>query len=269
MRVAGRFLVVVAGFYLILAGLAYFFQRRLQYFPDTADPALPAGNDTLGVEPVLLRASDGVSLKAWHWPGQRRPTLLLLHGNAGHRGHRLGWMAELHALGYGSFLLDYRGYGGSGGSPTEAGLLRDAEAAARWLAERELGPVVYLGESIGCSVAITLAAQRPPAGLLLHGGALSLAEVAQRAYPFLPVGLLMKDRFDVRGVLARVSCPALFCHGDRDTIVPPDLGRALYEAYAGPKEWFAVPGAGHNDLIDAGGADYYRRVEAFLRQLAP
>ncbi len=250
--------------FLAVLGLAYFFQRRLIYFPTAERVAIPSEPRYRDIREVDLTASDGVPLKAWHWPGARGLTLLVFHGNAGHRGHRLPWLETLRETGAGVFILDYRGYGGSGGSPTEGGLYRDAEAAADWLAGNGIAPVVYVGESIGTAVAVELALRRPPAALILQSAPTSVTAIGQSAYPFLPVGLFLKDRFDSLSKIGRVTCPVLSIHGGSDTLVPIAMGRALFEAVPGKKDWYEIRGADHNDPLWAMDAGYARRIAEFL-----
>jgi len=253
----GRILVLLAGAYVVVAALVFLFQRRLQYHPDP-DP-VPAPD---GVIPVTLETAGGVRIEAWDWPGERETTLVYFHGNAGHRGDRKETLARFRELGWSVFVVDYRGYGGSGGSPTEEGLYRDAEAVADHLEGRD---VVYFGSSLGCGVAVELAARRPPKALVLKSGAASLADVGQRAYPWLPVRLLMKDRFDAARRIGAVSCPVLFLHGTDDDLIPVEMGRALFEAANEPKRWIAFEGAGHNDLPWAPG--YYEAIHEFLERV--
>ncbi|MAE70158.1 MAG: alpha/beta hydrolase, partial [Gemmatimonadetes bacterium] len=152
--------------YVTVAAIVYIFQRRLQYLPDSSDVPLPTVGRFEGLKEVELVTSDGVRVLGWYWPGTRPLTIVLFHGNAGHRGHRLDWMAGFHDRGFAAFLLDYRGYGGSGGSPTEEGLYLDATAAVEWLQEKSAGKLIYLGESIGCGVAVEMAVRKPPAALI-------------------------------------------------------------------------------------------------------
>lgn len=261
---AWRVLRSALAIYVLVTLLVYLFQRRLQYFPDGSPVSLSVGARRSGIEDVVLTSRDGVKLCAWYWPGTRPVDILILHGNGGHRGDRRDWLQELRSLGCGLFILDYRGYGGSGGSPSEEGFYLDAEAAREWLDSRAKGQLVYLGESIGCGVAVELARRRPPAALILQAGFSSAVDVARRAYPYFPVSLLMKDRFESARKIPEVKCPVLCIHGDADTIVPMPLGRALFEAARDPKEWFEVPGAGHNDLPWVNLEAYKARIEAFI-----
>jgi fermentation-respiration switch protein FrsA (DUF1100 family) len=241
-------------------------QRRLQYYPDTAAPQIPEVDAVAGLVTIELATSDGLRLSAWFQPGTQPLAYLLLHGNAGHRGDRLPWIRALHSTGASVLALDYRGYGGNPGSPSEDGLLRDAEAASDWLAQHGHERVVYVGESLGCGVAAGLATRRPPVALVLVSGFPSLVPVARSAYPWLPVGLLMRDRFECASKLAELRVPVLFVHGEEDTIVPLALGRELYERAAGPKEWWSVPGAGHNDLPYEDLPTFIARLTAFLER---
>ncbi len=254
--------------YLLLLGLVFLFQRRLQYFPDASPVPIPRGDKYRDLQEVRLVSTDSLSLWAWHWPGRHATSLLVLHGNGGHRGYRLEWIEDLHALGWGILILDYRGYGGSSGTPTEEGLYHDAETAANWLKQNGKQKLVYLGESLGCGVAVELATRQPPAGLILQSGFSSAVEVAAQAYPYLPVRWLMKDRYESTAKMAKISCPVLVIHGERDSLIPVRLGRALYEAAREPKEWWVVTGADHNDLSQVGGQEYLRKIEEFLCRIS-
>jgi fermentation-respiration switch protein FrsA (DUF1100 family) len=140
----------------------------------------------------------------------------------------------------------------------------DAEAAVRWLRARGTR-VVYYGESLGCGVAAALAKRAPPQAIVFQSGADSLVRVGQAVYPWLPIRWLMKDRFDAAAAMKEVRCPVLCVHGEADELIAPERGRALFDALVGPKEWWLVPGAGHNDVVDWAGPAYFDRLAAFLR----
>ena len=242
-------------------------QRKLQYFPDRSEVTLPPGPRYRDLEAVDLVARDGVRLKAWYWRGSKPTTVVLFHGNAGHRGHRLEYLDRFHDEGFGVFALDYRGYGGSGGSPTEVGLLADARAALEWLKNAGITDHVYFGESIGCGVAVNIAEERPPRALILQSAYSSAADVAQRQYWFLPVRLLMLDRFECLEAVKKLDAPLLAIHGESDRIIPIDIGRRLFENAPGPKEWLAIPGAGHNNVPFVDPRTYWKTIFSFLERL--
>lgn len=251
--------------YLGFVLLIYLVQRRLQYFPDPSPVARPAGEDLKPLEELNLVTADRVKISAWYWPGKRLDNVLMFHGNAGHRGHRLDWARGFHELGFGVFLLDYRGYGGSDGSPTEQGLYLDAQAALGWL-RRKPGRVIYLGESLGSGPAIELAIRQPPAAMILHAPLTSAVEVGRAAYPFLPVSLLLKDRYENDRKISKITSPVLIIHGERDSVIPFHLGRKLFDLASVPKDWLAVPQADHNNLAEIGGWLYWKTIQSFLEK---
>jgi len=226
----------------------------------------------LSGEEVQLRTEDGVALHAFFLPapGASR-ALLFLHGNAGNASHRLPNAAELVGLGTHVLLLDYRGYGLSEGSPSEAGVRLDARAGLAHLMElRGLSEerIVVFGRSLGAAVAVDLARDRPLAGLVLESAFTSAADVARGA--FGPLGaVLARGRFDAAHRIAQVRCPLLFFHGDRDDIVGIELGRRLFELAPEPKAFEVISGAGHNDTTIAGGRAYFARIGRFLDDVAP
>ncbi len=263
-RLLKGFLVI----YAVIVGGVYLFQRKLQYFPDADPVPLPQGREYLGLQTVALVSEDGSKLFSWYWPGKRSLTLVYFHGNGGNRGDRLDWIRDFHRLGYGVFILDYRGYGGSQGVPTERGLYQDGQAALDWLREKTEQKLVYLGESLGSGVAVEMATRITPAALIIQSGFSSVVDVAQKSYPYLPVGLLMKDRYESLPKIRGVRCPLLFIHGDRDSTVPLSLGQALYDAAPEPKDWFLVPGASHSNVVDLGGQSYWKKIDDFLQRVS-
>jgi pimeloyl-ACP methyl ester carboxylesterase len=226
----------------------------------------------LAGEELRLRTEDGVDLHAFFLPapGASR-ALLFLHGNAGNASHRLPNAAELVRLGTDVLLLDYRGYGLSEGSPSEAGVYRDARAGLAHLLEVRGLPeqrVVVFGRSLGAAVAVELARNRRLAGLVLESAFTSAADVARGA--FGPLGaLIARGHFDAQRKIEQVRCPLLFFHGDRDDIVGLELGRRLFELAPEPKAFEIIRGAGHNDTTAVGGRAYFARIGRFLDEVAP
>ncbi len=228
----------------------------------------------LPLEDVWFQASDGVRLFGWYVQAQRNSdpgmTLLWCHGNAGNIVHRLENMALLYREGLSVFLFDYRGYGQSKGTPSEEGFYRDALAAYAYVTQvREASSdrLVLFGRSLGGAVAGELAGRRPAAGLILESTFPSVEAVARQHYFGLPAHWLLGARFDLLDHLRRVNMPTLVIHGDRDDIIPLELGRQVFDAAAAPKSWYLVPGAGHNDLYEIGGRAYFQRLKQFFHGL--
>lgn len=258
---------IVLGF-LIVAGAAWL-ERHLLYFPDTRRvPPSEAGLP--GVEEHVLRTTGGAEVIAW-WgrarPGQ--PTLLYFHGNGGALTGRADRIALYLARGQGMFMMTYRGYGGSSGSPSEAANVADAKLAYDTLVDRGVPPgdIVLYGESLGSGVAAQVAATRPAAGLVLDAPYTSIVDVGARAYLFLPARLLMRDRYETMRVIGAIRAPLLVIHGDRDEVIPVDMGRQVFAAAPEPKEIVILKGAGHDNHHDFGSFEAVQAWIARLRQL--
>ena len=262
-------MLVVAGFFaLVWAG-----QRRMMYFP-FGEPPSPARAGLADAELVTFATSDGLTLAGWFVPARESPTctVIVFNGNAGNRAFRAPLAAALAARGFSVLLFDYRGFGGNPGTPTEDGLARDARAARAYVASRqEVDPsrIAYFGESLGTAVATRLATEHPPAALILRSPFLSMAEIGQLHYPFLPVKLLLRDTHDTTSLIARAAVPLLVVAGDRDSIVPLDQSRRLFErATSTPKQLLVIPGADHNDESLLNGRTMLDAVETFLTATA-
>lgn len=237
-------------------------------------PGVDLRPEALGIEAeeIFLEAEDGVRLHAFFLPapGATR-ALLFLHGNAGNASHRLPNAALLARLGTHVLLPDYRGYGLSEGTPSEAGVYADARAGLAHL----LGPrgiaedrTVVFGRSLGGAVAVDLARDRNLAGVILESTFTSAADVARGTIAG-PLAPLLRDVLASDAKISRLRAPLLFFHGDRDEIVDYRLGRALFEAAPGPKAFETIRGAGHNDTIEVGGRPYFERIRRFLDEVAP
>lgn len=251
----------------LLAGTTDVLERYFIYFPICELAGYPTDYG-MPYRDAHFSAEDGVPLHGWFVPRPgARQTILILHGNGGNISHRLGWMRMLHDLGANVMIFDYRGYGRSGGRPNEEGLYRDARAAYRWWAQeyaKDRGALILLGESLGGAVAVHLASEVAVDGLILQS---TFTNAWDMAKTILPLGLLQPltgVRFDSASAIGGIRCPKLFIHGDRDSIVPFKLGRRLYERASPPKEFYVVPGADHNDLLETAGPEYARRLGAFL-----
>jgi pimeloyl-ACP methyl ester carboxylesterase len=240
------------------------------YHPDRSMTQTPA-DAGLAYRDLAIPTEDGEQLNGWLVAAQRPPMghVVLCHGNAGNIGNRLLHAALLSAAGFDVLLFDYRGYGRSSGSPSEEGLYRDARAArTALLGESEVDPghVLYLGESLGGAVALALALDHPPRGLILQSTFTSVRDMARAHYPFLPATLI-PDAYPSLGRIGDLRAPLLVLHGDRDEVVPLAHGQALFNAASGPKEIRIFPGLGHNDLVARAGAGYADAIALWVTGL--
>lgn len=256
----------------VIVGL-WLFQRRLVYLPDRS--SVPPPPDALpGAEQVRFVTGDGLTLAAWFVParGQHRVTVLVFPGNAGNRADRAPLAHALSQHGMAVLLVDYRGYGGNPGRPSEPGLLADARAARRYLLESaDVDPdgLVYYGESLGAAVALGLAVEDPPAALVLRSPFTTLAEVGGVHYPYLPLRWMLWDRYPAVDWVRQVDAPLLVVAGERDEIVPAEHSRRLFEAAGEPKRYVEVPDARHNDRALLDGEILVDAVTDFVADVVP
>jgi fermentation-respiration switch protein FrsA (DUF1100 family) len=222
----------------------------------------------LRLQEVWFDSTDGARLFGWYVESKETPGVLLwCHGNAGNIIHRLENLVELYRLGLSVLIFDYRGYGRSSGTPSEEGFYRDALAAYAYLTEtRRIAPerLVLFGRSLGAAVAGDVASRKPVAGLILESPFPSVGAVARAHYFGLPVDWLLSAEFNLVERLRRISVPVLVVHGDRDEVVPIQLGQQVFEAAREPKSFYLVPGADHNDLYVVGGRPYFQRIKRFV-----
>jgi fermentation-respiration switch protein FrsA (DUF1100 family) len=246
---------------IVLYGLVvlatYALQRRLIYFPDTQriPPALANLPD---VEERTLRTPDGAEVLVWYGRAKvGQPTLLYFHGNAGSFQFRQERIRRYMARGVGVYMMTYRGYGGSTGSPSEANNVADGKLAYDSLVADGVKPedIIVYGESLGSGVAVQVAAARPVGGVILDAPYTSLVDVAETVYPFLPARWLMTDRYETTNYIAEVRAPLLILHGENDEVVPVAMGRAVFAAANEPKTLRVLAGAGHSDHWNFGSYD--------------
>jgi fermentation-respiration switch protein FrsA (DUF1100 family) len=248
---------VVVALYLAMLALLFLMQRSMLFVPNRQRPDLAEAGLDPAMQPVEILTADGLRLLAWHKPPAGNPGafLLYLHGNAGHIGHRSGRVRPYVEAGFGVLLLEYRGYGGNPGTPSETGFYADARAALSFLAQQGVTAerIVLYGESLGTGVAVQMAVERGCAALVLEAPYTSVAAVAQGRYWMFPVRHLVLDKFDALSKMGRVRCPVFIMHGERDRIIPIRYGRELFQAASEPKEakWFAD--GNHTNFDEFGG----------------
>ena len=263
---------VLAALIAALARQAGLLDRYFIFFPERELLATP-GDYGLAYEDLWIDTRDGVRLHGWLVrpsvpTGGSIRVVLWLHGNSGNIGHRAAAVAAMaRGIGATVMIVDYRGYGRSGGSPAEEGLYRDAEAAFDHLASRpEFGgsSIVVFGRSLGAAVAVELAIRRRVEALVLESPFTSVSEMARLRNRFLPSRLLVRARFDTLSKMPEVRAPVLVFHGTDDEIVPVDMGRRVYQEALGRKRLFLLEGAMHNDPHHDPAAPYYSVLREFL-----
>ncbi len=260
--------IVIVGF---VARQTNLLDRYFVYFPER-EISLTPGNVGLVYEDVFISTSDGVKLHGWFVPGNSDFTLLWFHGNAGNISRRVDNIALLHErLGANIFIIDYRGYGRSEGSPSEQGLYLDAEAAIEYLRSREDvkdDRLVLFGRSLGGAVAVEMAARHEVYALVVESTFTSVRAMAKSAHPilsrFFPVGAVVRSKYDSLSKIKDVSTPILVIHGAQDEIVPYNMGQELYDAANEPKTFYSIVGAGHNDTYIVGGSAYFDTLRRFI-----
>ncbi len=253
-RLATRAVRVLVLTWIGIFVLVYPFQRKLLYMP-TGDHTSPAATGLIGATEDIIVTPDGERLVSWvsqAKPGQ--PTILYFHGNAGNIVWRADRFARLQSAGYGVRMVDYRGFGGSTGSPSEHGLIIDARATYDHMRAEGIAAhnIILFGESLGTGVAVQLAASHPVAAVILDSPFTSAADVGARQYPYLPVRWLMWDQFNSLAHITAIRAPLLIVHGDRDHVVPYQLGAQLFAAASEPKQLITLSGEGHTAPLDRG-----------------
>lgn len=240
--------------YVGFAATLYVAQQSLMYFPDPVRTT-PVRAGLPEAEEIPLTASDGVGSIAWHVPPRDgRPVILYFHGNGGALRHRVVRFRKLITDGIGLVALEYRGFGGLSGSPSEAGLIADAKAAYAFAAARyPAQQIVLWGESLGSGIAVALASEEPVARVILEAPFTSTAAIASMRYWYMPVSLLMRDQYRSDARIGKVTASVLILHGVKDQTVPFAMGEQLFDMTKAPKHIVRFLDGGHDDL-DANGA---------------
>jgi fermentation-respiration switch protein FrsA (DUF1100 family) len=248
--------------------LVFLFQSRLVFYPGIGrEVVLTPATYGLRFESVEIRTADGETLHSWWVPTDgARGVVLFFHGNAGNISHRLDYLLMFQRLRYSTLIVDYRGYGRSTGTPSEAGTYRDAEAAWEHLRHARMArpqDVVIAGESLGAAVATWLAAEVGPRAVVLFSTFTSATDLGAEVYWFLPVRLLSRIGYDNRENLKRIRAPVFIAHSRDDDIVPYAHGKRLYEAANEPKTFLEMRG-GHNDGFIFTQPEWVAQLGAFL-----
>jgi hypothetical protein len=265
-------LTVAAGIILVVVILRSV-ENRLIYFPPRYPDGFPSQQIIdREVEDVWLLTADGVKINAFcHSEPESKKVLLWFHGNAENIGYGLGDMQTLAKIGINILEVDYRGYGRSEGSPDEAGVYQDADAAYEYLTKkRNFRPqdIIIYGHSLGGAVAVNLASRKPCGGLIVESSFTSALAMAKRMFAIPAIGYVAKSRFDSLQKIRAVRAPILIVHGTRDQVIPFAMGQRLFAAAPEPKSFYSIEGAGHNDILEVGGKNYLARLQRFVTESA-
>jgi uncharacterized protein len=285
-RITRVLVMLCAGLMVLLMA----FEDKLIFFPAKYPEGfwsvenIPAGEGEIipRIEDCRFSTADGTSLHGWYCMPQRMTAgqfvpisseivLLWFHGNAGNITHRYDMIGGLMELPVRVFIIDYRGYGKSEGSPSERGLYLDARAAWDYLRTERGIPserIIIFGKSLGSVPAVDLASKVESAGLIVQSGFTSASDMAASIFPFLPT-MLLRSKMDSISKIANVHCPKLFIHSPVDEVVPYKLGRRLFEAAPEPKQFYEVTGAPHNETYIVGGKAYFQALKAFIESCNP
>ena len=270
MRLVRRCFLAVLVAYALALGALVLLQRNLQFNP-SHNALSPAEAGFEGVQQHVLTAADGTKIVLWYAPPPPgAATILYFHGKGGEIGSRPTRWAAYRDAGFGVAFLSYRGYGGSEGSPSEAGFHMDADAAHDWLLAQGVASdrLALVGESLGTGVAVRLAADRPVGALLLEAPYTSVADVAARRYSWAPVHWLIRDPFPSLDRIPRVTAPLLVQHGTEDSRIPVEMAKTLFAAAqdARSKEIILWPGLDHLQLF---GPKTWAAEVGFLNRVVP
>jgi len=265
-RIALSVLKIVATVYVGLCILLFFRQSHMVYFPLAAVMQKPS-DVGLAYESVALTTADDVQMASWYVPCEgARGTVLICHGNGGNIGDRLHPISLFHEMGLNVLIFDYRGYGASAGKPSEEGTYQDARAAWQYLVEKRNTPpdkIVVFGRSLGGAVAADLAERVTPAALILEAAFPSIPDMAARLYPYLPIRLLCRYRYNTLARLEHIHCPVLIAHSRDDEMIPFEQGRRLFAAAREPKTFVELTG-NHNEGEVLTSPAYRQVLDAFL-----
>jgi len=255
---------------LVVVGLgARWLEPRLAFFPAAGEDVTPKDFGA-ACEALTVTTADGERVRAWILNApEPRARIVYFHGNGGNLSNWSPVLAGIVKRGYSVFAFDYRGYGLSTGRPTEAGLYRDVEAVvARAWPERDSGtPVVYWGRSLGATMAAYAATVRAPDGVVLESGFPDVWSVVRGSPVLMLLFPFASYRFRTADHMTRVDRPSLVLHGDRDSVIPFELGRALFDRLHEPRRFVAIPGGDHNDTVPADPGLYWSALNEFVDEI--
>ncbi len=261
--------------YLIVVFIVTLFQRKIIYYPHKLDTRYEFPPYVPAIEEFFAQCDDGVRLNGLFAPGKPgKPLILMFHGNAGNITHREFMVQSFSSYGYPVCIIDYHGYGKTGGFPSEENFYKDGETVLRWLdSEKNITSehIVVFAKSLGSGVGVELALRYHFAGLILETPFASTVHVARAHFPYnvMPAGILIRDRFSNIDKIGRITSPVLIIHGTRDAVVPTINSNLLFDKAPEPKKLFIIDGAGHDNVQFVDPITYWKTVSTWISELQP
>jgi len=247
--------VIYASVFFYVCMIAYYFgmQRSFLYFPEKPYASLEELEIEDTFKEISYKTEDNIDLKGWYAPATKKSlTIIYFHGNADSLKSVYPIALPYIQEGYGFFIVEYRGYSGFSGKPTENGLYADGRAAVMKLFDLnvDISTIIPMGHSLGTGVATQMAVEYSLPSLILVAPFRSIVDVAQERYPYFPTSLLVLDRYDNEQKMKRLIGSVIILHGDTDAVIPYQQGQRLFDRSNDPKEFHLIAGRGHNDLFD-------------------
>ena len=259
-------LIFIFAVYLIVTLGLYIFQRKLLYYPNF-NSHIKGDGLSHSFENINIKTKDNIILKGWfHLKDPKKKTILFFHGNAGTLDNRIYKLNFLGNLDINFLIIAWRGYSGSSGKPTELGLYQDAKSAVNWLNLKGIVEknIILYGESLGTSVAIEIGQNKNFAGIILEAPFTSMVDTGKKYYPFFPVKLLLKDKYESKNKIKNIKFPILVMHGKKDKIIPFYMGEAIYNLANKPKFKYFSDNDDHMMDFDE---NLVNEISSFLKSL--
>ena len=261
-----KFIILVVAIYFLLLTFVFFYQRKLLYHPNFSNHV--TGDGLIhSIEKINIKTEDNIDLKGWfHLKDLKKKTILFFHGNAGTLDNRIYKLNFLGNLDINFLIIAWRGYSGSSGKPTEPGLYQDAKSAVNWLNLKGIAEknIILYGESLGTSVAIEIGQSKNFAGMILEAPFTSMVDTGKKYYPFFPVKLLLKDKYESKNKIKNIKFPILVIHGKKDKIIPFYMGEAIYNLANEPKFKYFSDNDDHMMDFDE---NLVNEISSFLKSL--
>ena len=232
-----QIILVIFFIYFLILVFLYFYQRNLLYHPNENNYS--EDKISVEIENVKIKTSDNIELLGWYHEKNLKDfkTLIFFHGNAGSLENRIHKLNHFRDMNINFLIIAWRGFSGNKGNPSEQGLYEDGKSAIDWLIKKGVSEknLILYGESLGTGVATHLAQNKNFAGVILETPFTSMIDAAKKFYPYIPVKMLLKDKFENYKKIKNIDSPILIMHGEADQLVPFSMGKKIYEIANEPK----------------------------------